>query len=87
MQRIDDNFEVTCPVDAFTAVGEALESAGIETEAKELTRIPSNTSEVTDVETARTVLSLIETLDDHDDVQNVYANYCSPDEALAALNK
>ena len=87
VQRIDDNFEVTCPVDTFTAVGEALEAAGIETEAKELTRIPSNTSEVTDVETARTVLSLIETLDDHDDVQNVYANYNIPDEALAALNK
>lgn len=87
VQRIDDNFEVTCPVDAFTAVGDALEAAGIEPEAKELTRIPSNTSEVTDLETARTVLNLIETLEDHDDVQNVYANYSIRDEALAALNK
>lgn len=87
VQRIEDNFEVTCPVDAFTSVAEALEAASIETEAKELTRIPSNTSEVTDLETARTVLSLIETLDDHDDVQNVYANYSIPDEAMAALNK
>lgn len=85
VQQIGDSYEVTCPVDAFVAVGDALQAAGIEPETKEITRIPSNTADVTDLEAARTVLKLIETLDDHDDVQNVYANYNIPDEALAAI--
>ena len=41
--------------------------------------------EIRDVETAKTVLKLIEALDDHDDVQNVSANVTIPDEALAAI--
>ena len=80
-----DSFIVLCPPDHFTAVQHALLEAGIEADSKELTRIPSNTVEVTDIETARSVLKLMETLDDHDDVQNVSANFNIPDEVLSAL--
>jgi transcriptional/translational regulatory protein YebC/TACO1 len=41
--------------------------------------------EVSDLETAKNVIKLIEALDDHDDVQSVSANYSIPDEALAAI--
>lgn len=83
----DDTFLVTCPVDAFTSVAESLTAAGIEPESKQITRIPTNTVEVTDPEAAREVLSLVEELDDHDDVQSVSANFSITDEALAAIGK
>jgi YebC/PmpR family DNA-binding regulatory protein len=76
-----EHFQVTCPVEAFAAVGEALTKAGIEPENKQLTRIPTNVVEVSDVETAKSVLKLMEALDDHDDVQNVVANFTIPDSA------
>ncbi len=80
-----EHFQVTCPVEAFNAVGHALFTAGIEPESKELTRIPTNVVEVADVETAKSVLKLMEGLDDHDDVQNVSANFTIPEAAMAAI--
>ncbi len=80
-----DTFLVTCPIDAFNAVGEALTAAGIEPESRQLTRIPSNTVEVADVEVAKDILKLVEELDDHDDVQSVSANFNITDEAMAAI--
>ena len=68
-----DVFLVTCPVDSFMAVGEALTAAGIDAESKQITRIPTNTVDVTDPEVAKNVLRLVELLDDHDDVHRVYA--------------
>ena len=80
-----EHFQVTCPVESFQTVGEALTKAGIEPESKQLTRIPSNMVEVADVEIAKSVLKLMEALDDHDDVQNVVANFTIPDTAMAAI--
>lgn len=82
-----DVFLVTCPVDAFMAVGEALTAAGIEPESKQITRIPTNTVEVTDLEVAKDVLRLVELLDDHDDVQSVSANFSIADEVMAVVGK
>jgi YebC/PmpR family DNA-binding regulatory protein len=78
-------FQVTCPVDAFQAVSDALAAAGIEAETKQLARVPTNTVEVADAETARTVLKLVEALDDHDDVQSVSANFVIPDAVMAEI--
>ncbi|HEX5102841.1 MAG TPA: YebC/PmpR family DNA-binding transcriptional regulator, partial [Pirellulaceae bacterium] len=85
LKREGDMFQIVCSPEAFTAVSDALTAAGIEPASKQLTRIPSNIVEVADVETARTVLALMEALDDHDDVQNVSANFSIPESALAAL--
>ncbi len=85
IKREGEHFHVTCPVDAFNAVGEALAAAGIEPEAKQLTRIPSNMVEVADVETAKSVLKLFEALDDHDDVQSVSGNFTIPDAAMGQI--
>ena len=49
-----------------------------------ITRIPKDTVDL-DASTAQTVLKLMEALDDHDDVQNVAANFNIPDEAMAAI--
>jgi YebC/PmpR family DNA-binding regulatory protein len=86
IRREGDTFQVTCPPESFTTVQEALQAAGIEPDSKELARIPANTVEVTDVETAKSVLKLVEALDDHDDVQSVSSNFNIPDEAMAAIS-
>lgn len=84
IHREGETFEVTCPPDAYSDVGAALEAAGLPIAAREITRIPTNTVDL-DLETSRKVLKLMEALDDHDDVQNVSANFNIPDEALAEL--
>jgi YebC/PmpR family DNA-binding regulatory protein len=85
VQREGEYFEVTCPPENYIGLGEALESAQIEVESKQLTRIPQNYVTIDDLETARKILKFIEELDDHDDVQSVSSNYDIPDEALAAI--
>lgn len=81
-----ENFEIVCAPENYVPLSEALENAKIEVASKQLTRIPSNVVEITDVDTAKQVIKLMEALDDHDDVQNVSANFNIPEEALAALN-
>ena len=84
VQRTGDKFELTCQVDAFSEVTAMLEKTGIEPEVKQITRIPGNTVEL-DVATGRKVLKLMDKLDDHDDVQNVSANFNIPDQAMAEI--
>ncbi len=81
-----DKFEVTCDPHAYSAVNEALENAELTPEAKEITRIPSNTVDL-GADEVRKVLKLVESLDDHDDVQNVSANFNIPDEVMAELGE
>jgi YebC/PmpR family DNA-binding regulatory protein len=84
VKTYDDSYEVIAEPDVFVAVCEALDTAGIATESREITRIPRDTVDL-DVDTARAVLKMMEGLDDHDDVQSVSANFNIPDEALAEL--
>jgi len=79
-----DNLEVICDPDSFQGVTAALEAAGIPTESAELMRIAGNTVEL-DADSARSVLKLMEALEDHDDIQNVYANFNIPDSVMAVL--
>lgn len=85
VKRAGENFEVTCDPAVFTAVAEALSAAGIHPYSSEITRIPTNTVNVEDPETARKVLKLMEALDNHDDVQSVASNFSIPDEAMAQI--
>lgn len=81
-----DKFEVTCDPDVYSDVSDALETACIETEGKQITRLPNNTVDL-DARQARKVLKLMDALDDHDDVQSVSANFNIPDEVMAELNE
>ncbi len=78
------NFEITCEPDKYSNVSEALDAAGLNVTAKELTRVPKTTVDLP-VEEARKAIKLLETLDDHDDVQNVSANFSISDELMAEL--
>lgn len=82
---IDGNFEITCEPESYTAVSEALAAAEIQCISKQVTRIPGNTVDL-NVDDARKVLKMIDELDDHDDVQNVSANFNISDEAMAEIS-
>jgi len=82
IQESDGGFEVLCDPSAFMAVKEAIEAAGIEMVESSITMLPMNTI-ACDVETAEKVLRLVDALEEHDDVQNVYHNAEIPDEAVA----
>ena len=70
----EEHFEITCDPLVFPDLVEALEAAGIKPLAAEISMIPSTTVELVG-KPAETMLKLMELLDDHDDVQNVYANF------------
>jgi len=79
-----DHWVVTSAPGDLMAVRAALEQAGLEPGSSELSMVPTSTVEVTSESEAKKVLRLIEALDDHDDVQNVYANFDIPDAVMAA---
>jgi YebC/PmpR family DNA-binding regulatory protein len=79
-----EQWVVTCAPHDLMAVRSALEAAELSPGSSELTMVPTTTIEVTDESEAKRVLRLIEALDDHDDVQNVYANFDIPDSVMAA---
>jgi YebC/PmpR family DNA-binding regulatory protein len=80
-----DAFEVTCEVDVFNNVSDAIAGANLKTELREITRIPQDTVDL-DAADGRKVLEMMERLDDHDDVQNVAANFNISDEAMAEID-
>ncbi|MGC8462973.1 MAG: YebC/PmpR family DNA-binding transcriptional regulator [Acidimicrobiales bacterium] len=81
-----DRWMVTTEPAELMAVRAALEAAGLEPGTAELVMVPTTTVAIEDEAAAKRVLRLIEALDDHDDVQNVYANYDIPDAVLAAYD-
>ena len=74
-------FEIICDPNDTVPVRKAVEAAGMDYDSAEVSFMPDFTQEI-DVETAERVFKIIEALEDSDDVQNVYANFDAPDEAL-----
>ncbi|MDA8379418.1 MAG: YebC/PmpR family DNA-binding transcriptional regulator [Actinomycetota bacterium] len=75
---------LTCAPADLGAVRSALEEAGISVTSADLAMVPSQSVPVADEGDARRILRLLEALDDHDDVQNVWANFDIPDKVLEA---
>ena len=69
-----DNFEVFTDPDAYEDVKKAVENGGVELQVAEISMIPQNYVKLEGNE-AQQMLRLYEAIDDHDDVQNVYANF------------
>jgi len=70
----EDFFEISGPPESFLSLVDAFEKAQIETESGEITYIPDNLVDITDEKEARTLLKLIETLEDDEDVTSVHCN-------------
>ncbi|HLN14604.1 MAG TPA: YebC/PmpR family DNA-binding transcriptional regulator [bacterium] len=81
MKTVGDEYEITTAPEDFAAVRKALEDAGYKPASAEITMVPKTTVPLAGKE-AQQVLRLMETLEDHDDVQHVYANFDIPDEVL-----
>ena len=81
------NFIVTTEAHEVAKVRDALEGVGVKVLSAELTLVAQNSIEVTDEPEAKKVLRFMEAIDDHDDVQNVFANFDIPDEILAAYEE
>ena len=81
----DGNFVLSCAFEDFGSVNAKLEDMGIEAESSTLERIPSNTLELT-LDQARSVMKLIDVLEDDDDVQNIFHNLEMSEELMAELS-
>jgi YebC/PmpR family DNA-binding regulatory protein len=77
-----DNYEVLTDPHQFEAVQKALEQRGIKPLSAEVTQVPITPVPVTEEKTARAVLALLEALEEHDDVQNVYSSEDIPEELM-----
>lgn len=84
VRREGSNFHVTTSVESFVDVKAQLEDAGYPVERAELTRVPKTTVPVSGDEGER-VLDLLEELDDHKDVQDVYSNFEMTSEEFEAV--
>lgn len=83
--REEDLFVVTTPVEAFGAVQNALDRADVPTSEASLQRIAVTTTRV-DPDQARKVVTLLEKLEDLQDVQAVYSNLELDDSTVSALS-
>jgi YebC/PmpR family DNA-binding regulatory protein len=85
MRTEEETYEITTSPDGFIPVREALEAKGIVPDSAEIQLVPENTVKVEDKD-AEQVLKLMELLEEHDDVQHVYANFDIDDQVLASFN-
>ncbi|MFZ0768931.1 MAG: YebC/PmpR family DNA-binding transcriptional regulator [Acidimicrobiales bacterium] len=80
------NYTVTTEPHDLGFVRDALEKHGLKVLSAELTLVAQNIVPVTDEAEVKKILRLMDAIDDHDDVQNVYANFDIADELLAAFD-
>jgi YebC/PmpR family DNA-binding regulatory protein len=86
MQNIGEVFEITCDPSAYEELKKTLQEKEIAIEVDEISMVPQNTIEINDEQTAGKIISLMEAFEDHDDVQNAYANFDIPDEIIARIS-
>ena len=86
MQTIDDYYEITTSVENFESVRKVIEDASINIQLAELTRIPQNTVNVEE-KNCKSLLRLMDMLEDHDDIQKVYSNFDITDELMAIIEQ
>lgn len=84
MKSDNNNFEITTAPKDFEKVKEVLKQNNIEMSASEITMVPQSYIKL-DGKEAEQMLKLMEELEDHDDVQNVYANFDIPEEIMAKV--
>jgi len=86
VQDLGDSWQVTTPPTELHAVRTAIEDAGIKVKSSDLTMIPTTSVALEQEDKAKSVLRLMDALEDHDDVEAVYANFDIPDSVLEAVS-
>jgi YebC/PmpR family DNA-binding regulatory protein len=86
MQAVGEVFEITCEPGAYEELKKALQEKEIPIEVAEISMVPQTTIDISDEHTAKRIISLMEAFEDHDDVQNTYANFDIPEEIIAQIS-
>jgi YebC/PmpR family DNA-binding regulatory protein len=81
-----EEFQVLTAPEDFDAVREALEQGDVKISSSEVAMIPKNTVDVTEENVARSLMKLLDNLEEHDDVQNVHANFDIDDSLMELLS-
>lgn len=81
----EDIFEVTCSPEMYDTVFAALEQAGLKPNLAEINMIPREYADISDLEIAKSVLKMMEALDEHEDIQNISSNFNISDAIMAQL--
>ncbi len=81
---VGEEWQVTASMEMLAKVSEALEASGIKPKSSSPAFLPKTKKELTGRD-AEVALNLAEALDDHDDVQNVFADFDVSDEEMAKL--
>ena len=85
MQTTGEVYELTCEAGDYEELKKTIEENDIPIEVSEISMVPQNSMAVNDIDSARKLLALMEDFEDHDDVQNVYANFDIPEEIISQL--
>jgi YebC/PmpR family DNA-binding regulatory protein len=85
VQEREKEYEVTTPPPEFEQVKKKLEESGLPSSYAEITMVPQSTVRLTGKE-AHQMLRLMESLEESEDVQHVYANFDIPDEEMEQLS-
>ena len=85
MEANDEGFTLYCEPSDLDTLQKALEDAKYVVDNAEVSMIAKTPVEVSDPEAARKVLRLVDALEEHDDVQNVYSNFDIPDEIASKI--
>jgi len=86
MQAVGEVFEITCDPGTYEELKKTLQEKEIPIEVAEISMVPQSTIDVSDEHTARRIISLMEAFEDHDDVQNTYANFDIPEEIISQIS-
>jgi len=86
VQDLGETWQVTTPPTELHAVRTAIEEAGMAVKSSDLTMIPTTTVALDSEAAAKSVLRLMDALEEHDDVEAVYANFDIPDSVLEAVS-
>ncbi len=82
----EDNYEIITTPETMNKVKSTIEASGIPISLAEITMLPKSYVNL-DEKTAEQMIKLIEILEDHEDIQNVYTNFDIPDEVLLKVGK
>ena len=83
----DDVYQIHTAPDTFNDVKQALADRDIAATYAEVSRHPTQTVEITELKAAQKVISFITALEDHDDVQNISANFDMPASLIEQLQE
>jgi len=86
MRTTTEVYEITCEPGAYEKLKEVLKEKEIPAQVAEISMVPQSDVAVNDAGTAKKIISLMEEFEDHDDVQNTYANFDIPDEVMSSIS-